>query len=234
MNLRRVALTSVAVLLVGLALYIVRFSPLLVVDRIDVTIDTKAPTSATKALEVQVRSRITVAKGTPLLAVDGERVSRAIRDIPQVRSAEVRRGWPRTLSVAITTREPIAYVAGSLAGVSAPFAVVDVDGVVISTSTAVPALIQLTTRPAQPGGRTALKVYSELPSDIRSRVLSVGTANPTSVDSVTFGIKGNASVLWGSQELGERKAEVLRALLPQDAKRYDVSAPDLPTTVLRK
>jgi cell division protein FtsQ len=37
-------------------------------------------------------------------------------------------------------------------------------------------------------------------------------------------------VVWGSAEQNEEKAVVLRPLLKVDAERYDVSAPELPTT----
>ena len=49
-------------------------------------------------------------------------------------------------------------------------------------------------------------------------------------DDVVLTLRAGAAVRWGSAERADRKAQVLRSLLPVRAEVYDVSAPDLPTT----
>ena len=207
--------------------YVVRYSPLLVVKKISVT-------GVSGPLADQVRALVTVPKGTPLVVVDANTISNNIEKIPQVRTASLRRGWPNTLVVDVHERIAAAWATGVTAGVDAPVVVVDDQGVVISRLTAKPAkLVELTIRPTSPGGLAALNVFQALPDDLKVLVTKVGSRSATSIDSVTFTLKDKSVVLWGSAELMERKADVLRALLPQKADEYDVSAPDLPSTVTK-
>jgi cell division protein FtsQ len=233
---RRWILALVALTLaVGGGAYVVVASPLLVVK--DITI-----TGVEGELAQQVRTSVLVPRGTPLIQVDSEAVASRLRSIPQVQSAAVRRGWPTTLVISVVERTPFAYADARLAPghdmkPAARYVILDIDGVVIASSDKVPApaqrLIQLMTRADQPGAAVALAATASLPDDLRRRVVSVGTATPRSVDSITFTLRNGSTVMWGAHELSARKSEVLRALLDQRAARYDVSAPELPTAVLR-
>ncbi len=49
-------------------------------------------------------------------------------------------------------------------------------------------------------------------------------------DDVRLVLRDGSIVQWGNAERSDRKAVVLRSLLTLKAARYDVSAPDLPTT----
>lgn len=211
----------------GAGWYVVRYSPLLVVKKITIT-------GVDGPLLDDVRTLVKVPQGTALVAVDAQGISTSLEDIPRVKTASVRRGWPNTLVVAITERTPFAWVSGSLAGTSARAVVIDDEGVAINGMGAKPSgLIELTVAPQSPGGLAALNVYQALPADLKELVAKVGSAKPSSIDSVTLILKDKSQVLWGSAELMSRKADVLRALLVQKADRYDVSAPDLPTTVTK-
>lgn len=219
--------TLVLATVIGAGWYVVRYSPLLVVQKIAIT-GIEGP------LVDQVRTLVTVPKGTPLVVVDGAGIKAQIEQIPQVKTASIRRGWPNTLVVAVAVRTPVAWASGSTAGVNARAVVVDDAGVVITKVAAKPnALVELTVKPQSPGGLAALNVYQALPDDLKSLVVRIGSEKASSIDSVTLYLKDKSQVLWGSSELMNRKADVLRALMVQKADRYDVSAPDLPTTVTR-
>jgi cell division protein FtsQ len=219
----------------GVGAYVAVASPLLVVKDIAIS-------GVEGTVEEQVRALVDVPRGTPLIQIDSEAVADRLRSIPQVQSAAVRRGWPTTLVVSVVERTPFAYADARLAprnteSLDARFVIVDIQGVVIASSDKAPAaakrLIHLLTRPDQPGAQVALAATASLPDDLRRRVVSVGTASPRSVDSITFTLRNGATVMWGAHELSARKSEVLRALLDQRAAKYDVSAPELPTAVLR-
>jgi cell division protein FtsQ len=216
--------------------YVVVASPLLVVKEISIT-------GVDGQVAQDVRALVNVRRGTPLIHVDSEAIADRVRTIAQVQSVAVRRGWPTTLVVSVVQRTPFAFAdvrlapPGSVVEPGHGFVIVDIDGVVIdSLDKAPPAadrLIRLTTRPDQPGAKVALAATASLPDDVRRRMISVGTASPRSVDSITFTLRNGSTVMWGADELAARKSEVLRALLAQSAVKYDVSAPDLPTAVLR-
>lgn len=221
-----VALLIIATL-VGVGWYVVRYSPLLVVQKISIT-GVQGP------LVDQVRTLVTVPKGTPLVTVDDATIKKQIEKIPSIKTASIRRGWPNTLVVAITLRTPIAWASGSTAGVNARAVIIDDSGVVITKAASTPNnLVEITVNPVSPGGLAALNVYQALPQDLKALVVRIGSEKASSIDSVTLYLKDKSQVLWGSSELMARKADVLRALLVQKADRYDVSAPDLPTTVTR-
>ena len=66
-----------------------------------------------------------------------------------------------------------------------------------------------------------------LPAEVRRQVREVRAAG---LESVTLRLSRGRSVMWGSTERGDRKADVLAVLLSRKASVYDVSAPDTPTT----
>ena len=72
-----------------------------------------------------------------------------------------------------------------------------------------------------------LLFVSALPEDLAPRVDFVSVA---SVDRIELALRDGRTVVWGSAEDSERKAEVLAVLLQQDARVYDVSVPATPTT----
>lgn len=209
-------------------------TPVLAVAQVQIRVEGDTPLTAPVRERVAAVVSEQVRIGEPLVDVRVDGITDALEQIPQVSQVSVRRGWPSTLVVAITPRTPVAVVPGRTAGVRAAWAVVDAGGVVMAERDARPVgLIQLTTHPATVGAREALAVWLELPQQIRTRVVSIGARRSGSMDSTELVMRDGARVMWGSAEAGQRKAEVLLALLSQRALRYDVSAPDLPTTVPR-
>ena len=68
-------------------------------------------------------------------------------------------------------------------------------------------------------------VATALPPSLRGKVASIQATN---ADSIRLALKDGDQVFWGSPDESDLKAQVLSALLKQDARTYDVSAPRNP------
>lgn len=159
--------------------------------------------------------------GMPLARIDTAPAERAVRALPWVLDADVRRGWPNEIVVAVTPRIPIAViVAGS--GRSG----VDAEGVVFPAAGALPKGLPTVT--AEGVGLTAsMAALATLPADLARKVVSVSA---TTRDDIELTLRSGDVVRWGSADQPELKAEVLRALMQRKADVYDVAAPEVPTT----
>ena len=72
-------------------------------------------------------------------------------------------------------------------------------------------------------------------SDLRQRVheqmAQVRRIDVETIDQISLVLKGRRTVVWGSGEESDLKADVLAALVEaQDARTYDVSVPGSPVT----
>jgi cell division protein FtsQ len=177
--------------------------------------------SAGQVPAAQVRAAAAVRSGTPLARLDTAAVTRRVESIPQVLSAHVTRSWPDTVVITVTAR--VAELAVASGG---QFELVDVHGVVVRTVPARPVgLPLLRSAPVplrgSPRVRAAALVLGELPAGLRSRVLSVGSAN----GAVTLHLRGKITVRWGGTGRTRAKARELAALLRTGARYYDVSSP---------
>ena len=76
--------------------------------------------------------------------------------------------------------------------------------------------------------KEAAKVIAALPPDL---TLIVDHVQVTSVDQISLVLKDGRTVVWGSADESDTKAEVLATLLATvQAQVYDVSVPSKPTT----
>ena len=99
----RIALVLLVVLVVALAVWLVWFSSVFAAAQVRVLgVEGARADAALAAAAVPV--------GVPLARVDTARAERAVRGLPWVLDAEVRRGWPSEIVVAVTARVPIATV----------------------------------------------------------------------------------------------------------------------------
>ena len=172
-----------------------------------------------------VRAAAAVEPGTPLARLDTAAVARRVSALPVVRSVEVSRRWPRTVTIAVRERQPAAV---QQRGPS--YALVDRSGVAFDTVDRRPPGLPLVSAPVDAGPpalRAALDVLDDLPPGVRDDVRQVRAASP---DRVEIELTRGRTVRWGSAERGARKAAVLAVLLERRARVYDVSAPDAPTT----
>jgi cell division protein FtsQ len=162
--------------------------------------------------------------GTPLLQVNTDQVADRVAGIRRVASARVQREYPSTLRITIVERIPIVakdYPDGTH--------LFDKDGVDFATAPPPPGLPYIDVDqpgPSDQPTRAALEVMTALRPEVVAQVSRVAAP---SVASVTLTLTDGRTVVWGTTDRTEEKAEKLAALLTQPGHVSDVSSPDLPT-----
>jgi cell division protein FtsQ len=215
--------TAIATLLtggvVGVATWVVFFSPVLGVRVVEVTGNTWVPAE-------QLRQAAGVRAGTPLATVDLAQVERRVRQVREVESARVGRSWPGTLRLTVVERTAIA---------AAPMgprksAVVDRFGVVLQeVAVAPPRLPVLKVQHFamdDPATRSALTVLSVLPEQVLSLVREVRATSPK---AVSLRLSNDRTVVWGDAQRSAEKSSLLLSLLSKPATSYDISSPEVVT-----
>lgn len=162
--------------------------------------------------------------GTPLIRVDAEAMEEAVAELPDIAEVSVHRSWPAAITVAVTPRTPAAALE---AGQS--WWLIDAEGVLFGEQPEQPDELPVLNAPvdaeAAPARSAGVAVLSGLPAQLRDLVVTVTAPTEASVELT---LSDGATVLWGTADQIDRKAEVLLALLPEDADHYDVSAPTNP------
>jgi len=211
--LATVGLTLVTVAL-GLVLY---FTPVMSARSIIVT-------GIGAVTRDQVLDAAQVRIGTPLLQINTDRVADRVAAIRRVASARVQRQYPSALRITIVERVPVLVKDFS----DGPH-LYDRDGVDFATAPPPPALPYIDVDnpgPTDPATKAVLAVLLALRPEI---VAQVGRIAAPSVASITLTLGDGRTVIWGTNERTEEKAEKLAALLTRPGRIYDVSSPDLPT-----
>ena len=208
-----ILLTVVSVIL-GLILY---FTPVMSARSVVVT-GTGAVTREEVIDVAQVRP------GTPLLQIDTDEVADRVAGIRRVASARVQREYPSELRITIVERIPVVVKDFG----DGPH-LFDRDGVDFATAPPPPGLPYLDVDnpgPADPLTRAALQVMTALRPEVVAQVSRVAAP---SLSSITLTLADGRTVVWGTTDRTDEKAEKLAALLTQPGRVYDVSSPDLPT-----
>ncbi|HET7194301.1 MAG TPA: FtsQ-type POTRA domain-containing protein [Nocardioides sp.] len=214
---RVVALLLLIALMVG-TVWLFYFSDVLAVKEVEV--------HGTRTLAgEEVREVASVPPGQPLARVDLDAIRARIEALAVVRHAAVTRAWPDRVLIDVEERVAIAVVeiGGRIRGL-------DAEGVVFRNYPKPP--------PGMPQVRTSTDTHSDalqeaalvveaLPAEIDRRVDHVEVAT---VDQISLVLRDGKTVVWGSAEESDAKAEVLTELLEQPARTYDVSVPGQPTT----
>ena len=214
---RVVALLVLIGLMVG-AVWLFYFSDVLAVK------DVEVHGTRTLASE-EVREVAGVPSGQPLARVDLEAIRARVAALAVVRDAEVTRTWPDRVRIDIEERVAIAVVdiGGRTRGM-------DSEGVVFRDFPKPPPGMPQVSTSSDTGSdalREAALVVEALPAEMSRRVDHVEVAT---IDQISLVLRDGKSVVWGSAEDSEEKAEVLAGLLQQPARTYDVSVPGQPTT----
>ncbi len=198
----------------GLVLY---FTPLMSARSLVVT-----GTGVVTREEVVDAAKVTL--GTPLLQIDTDEVADRVAGIRRVASARVQREYPSTLRITIVERVPI--VVKDYPGRAAP--VRQGRGRLRHRAAAARAGLhrRRPPRPDDPPTRAALQVMTSLSPDVVGQVSRIAAP---SVASITLTLTDGRTVVWGTTDRTDEKAEKLGALLTQPGHTYDVSSPDLPT-----
>jgi cell division protein FtsQ len=155
--------------------------------------------------------------------VDPSAVKAALVRFPLIETYRLEAHPPHDLVVRIVERTPV----GAVAQKDGRFTVVDVAGVVLSTSEQRPAgyaLIETpdgTGTPAFAAVGTALR---SLPAELRAQVDMATASTP---DDIVLQLAGGAKIVWGSADQSAEKTLALQALMKANpaATSYDVSSP---------
>ena len=221
---KRIALAVLAVIAVCALVWMIWFSSVLAIRDVEVA-------GRTTLKQSQVLAAADVPLGEPLARVDVAAIEGRVAALERVDTVEVSRSWPRTLSISIVERSTVVWesIGGEIRGIdrhgvdyrsysSAPqgrieakISVPDADDR-LETSQAVVDVVRL--------------IRAKDPA-LRKEVQSVSAG---SKDSIELNLTEGRTIVWGSSADGERKLSVLPSLLGIKAARYDVSAPDQPTT----
>jgi cell division protein FtsQ len=215
--------TAASVSLLIAFVLVAAFSPLLAIEKIQVSGNQRIPTKLlTSALSNQL--------GKPLPQASLEGVSNDLKNFTLIQSVSVVNLPPHTLEVRIIERQPICIIESA----SGAF-LYDPAGVRIASATSsdVFPVVQAAGKPgASPEFGVAIKALLALPVSLFPRVATVAAP---SMDSVSFKLRGLAGqkVIWGDTSQAELKARVLLALMKHqkrtDRITYDVSSPKAPT-----
>lgn len=207
------------VVIAGVAVWLFWFSSVFAVTKVSVI-------GADGVAADEVRDLAGISLGTPMARVDADAVQRSLAAVPWLASVEVRRLWPGEIALAVTEREPIALVRRGNQRVA-----VDAQSVLFTPPSGLPSELVTLTATTPDALTESVAVWQSLPADISERVERIAA---TTRDDVRLHLRSGAVVRWGNAREAEFKAQVLRALLPQRARIYDVTAPSLPTTVGEK
>ncbi len=192
--------------------------------------------AGTKELPADVvRAVAAVPLGTPMLRLDTTAIERRVAAVPRVASVQVRCTVDGTVRIELTERIPVAVVRRGngvhlIDATGADYAAVPVE------PPDLPELRVDRVGPRDPATMAALTVLTGLPDWLRAQVRAIAANSPADVvlrlDSGHPGAgRSNTGreVRWGGVEDSVRKVAVLRPLLSQPGKIYDISSPALPT-----
>jgi len=217
-RLRPFLYAALVLVLVGVGVWLLLFSPVVTVR--DVSVKGNTTVSG-----VRVRAVAKAPLGRQLARVDLGAIQARVETLAAVRSVSVSRSWPHTIAIAITERTPVAVVdrGGGLQAV-------DKDGVLFGRYPSKPDdLPLLRTAPdvKSEALAEAARVVTSLRSDIAAKLDRVDVET---VDQITLRLSDGRTVMWGSADQSDQKAAVLAVLLEQKAQHIDVSVPGRPTT----
>ncbi|KRC63450.1 hypothetical protein ASE12_00950 [Aeromicrobium sp. Root236] len=223
-RLRRVAVGVLVVVVAATLVWLVMFSSVVAVRRVAVD-------GETTLSEAQIRRVADVRIGQPLARVDTSAIEARVARMDRIQSVTVSRSWLHTIRIEVVERTPVAWltVGGAIRGL-------DRYGIDFRSYDKPPKkLLEADVSETDPRRRqqtlAAVAFVVQLIEDedpgLRKQVQAISAATK---DSIELNLTHGRTVLWGSKADSTHKLTVLRALLRIDAKRYDVSAPDQPTT----
>ena len=212
-----IAIGAAALVVVGALGWLVFGSPVFGVRNVQVE-------GTTLIAEAEVERVADVPAGEPLARVDLQAVATRVSGLPPVARVSVARQWPNTVRIRVTERRA-AFAIETPGG----YWIADDRGVVFDSATEPPRGV-LPARVAAGDPRLIGDlgtVLRSLPEEVRAKVGRLSAETP---DSITLELPGGVTVVWGSAEQSELKAQVLGRLMAQQHRVYDVSAPSNPTT----
>ena len=213
-----------AVGLVAGAVWLVWFSTVLVATDVEVE-------GMTTLRGDTIIEQADVPLGVQLARLDTVAIETRVARMERIDKVEVLRRWPNTVLISVKERVPVGWVVSEGA-----IRYVDRNGIDFRTVSREPErLLEIRIETVDPLTRqqaleAVARVITYLRSEAPDLFLQIQYVSAATQDSVQLRLTEKRTVVWGSAEQNEEKAVVLRPLLKVDAERYDVSAPELPTT----
>lgn len=208
---------ALLVLIVGLLAWLLVFSPVLDARIVEV--------EGVKLLDEQtVIDTAAVPLGTPLARVRAGQVADRVATHSEVRNAFVTRKFPNTIHIEVVERVPLFQM-----GKGGAFSYIDAEGHAVRESQPHHATLP-EVKVVKADARKLIDVGTVVEALPESVAKQVALVELKSVDRIEIRLQDGPRVVWGSAEDSELKAQVLEPLLQVDAKVYDVSAPNHPTT----
>lgn len=221
---KRIALAVLAIAATGALVWMIWFSSVLAVRDVEVA-------GRTTLKQAQVLRAADVPVGRPLARVDIAAIEGRVAALERVDTVDVSRSWPRTVSISIVERETIVWatIDGEIRGIDRQG--LDYRSYSVAPKNTIEAKINVVDPddrlPTSESIVTVVKLIADKDPALRRQIQSVTAGTK---DSIELDLTEGRTVVWGSSDDGERKLTVLESLLGIDAARYDVSAPDQPTT----
>jgi cell division protein FtsQ len=173
----------------------------------------------------QVRAAARLPDGEQMVRLDLSAAQHRVAAIRTVRSVQVSRSWPSTVTISVTLRVPVAVVKDARGGLH----LADSTGTAYADLTSAPAGLPLVQADAtDPAAvQSVVEVLAALPRALRDQV---GSAQAKGADGVVLTL-GRATVTWGSAQDSALKVNVLKALRAANpsARHFDLSAPRAPS-----
>ena len=195
--------------------WLVGFSPVLAVERVEVT-------GARRLAASSVRGAAAVPLGVPLARQDLTVIAGRVSSLPQIESADVSRRWPNTIRIAVVERRPVL-------GVRQPegFVLIDSHGVAFEWHPSLPTgVLPADVDPTNVAVLVEVgTIVAAMPAALRGRVERLMA---TSRSSVTVVLSDGVRVNWGTGADSALKADIVLALLKRKPSTIDVSSPHNP------
>lgn len=220
---RRYAYVAAGVLGLALVLWFIAFSSVMKISSVNIEGNNLISSDDLRAA-AKVDTSMTLAR------TDTAEIALNVAAVPQIESVQVRRSWPRTLTISVNERDALGWFYRD-----GRFRIFDENGVVFNRTRKEPKkLIEIrhsggadTIAKATASTAAVISILADQNPALVDKVSYVQVKGP---DSITLHITDGTQVRWGNAERSEEKLAVLRVLRKISARVYDVSAPNQPTT----
>lgn len=217
MNSRIKAVAISTIIFAGLV-YLFAWSPLLTVKSIE-----------TSGLPQEISETVVIAKseimiGSRLARIEPRAAENSLKELSWVKDVKVSRNWLNGhVSITISQRIPVAIYKGKA---------LDASGEIFVLAGPTPQGLPIVTASTPALGLTAIDLFTALPEEIRSSLVSLTASRASAISSWQQVGERKVKVMWGSADQVDLKVSVYQALLalPENKaiKRVDLSAPHAP------
>ena len=214
----RTRVIALATLIFAGLVYLFAWSPVFTVRSIETY---GIPKEISQAAIIN-RSQIHI--GAKLSRIEPRSAENALAELSWVKDVSVSRNWINgKVVVTIAPRIPVGLYKGKA---------IDSEGSIFEVPGATPKNLPIVTAASPTLGLATISLFTQLPVDIREKLISLSAANESSISSWQEWNGRNIKVMWGSARQVDLKVSVLKALLalPENRaiQRVDLSAPHAP------